>query len=326
MQCDTLFDIASLTKVVATTSLVLWAHDTGVCRLDDGLQRFYPTLRQTELGGITLRQLLTHSSGFAAWWPLYQELLPHTPVLSDAATAAKKRQQATCLILHRPLDYVPGACVVYSDLGFILLGNLLEAQYGQPLSTLFLQYVAEPLGLRHIAYRPLGQPSPLPAAASAYAATEACAWRGRVLVGEVHDENAWAMGGIAGHAGLFATAEALWQFAQAVLDTAAGKRDWLPAVLLQDSWQRRALPTGNTRALGWDTPTLGHSTAGVYFSPRSIGHLGFTGASIWIDLDRQVIVVLCTNRVHPSRQAIGIQRLRPAVHNLVMQALGVALS
>jgi CubicO group peptidase (beta-lactamase class C family) len=326
MQYDTLFDIASLTKVVATTSLVLQAHEAGICRLDDRLQRFYPALRQTPLGSVTLRQLLTHSSGLAAWWPLYQELLPGAPVLSDTATAAHKRQQATCLILHRPLDYAPGSRVVYSDLGFILLGNLLEAQYAQPLSSLFLQHVAEPLGLRRIAYRPFGQPSPLPTAASAYAATEACAWRGRVLVGEVHDENAWAMGSLAGHAGLFATAEALWQFAQALLDTAARKHDWLPAALLQESWQRQAWPTGNTRALGWDTPTPGHSTAGVYFSPRSIGHLGFTGTSLWIDLDRHVIVVLCTNRVHPSRQATGIQRLRPAVHNLVMQALGVASS
>jgi CubicO group peptidase (beta-lactamase class C family) len=326
MQCDTVFDIASLTKVVATTSLALWAHHAGVCRLDDCLQRFYPVLTHSRLGAVTLRQLLAHGGGLAAWQPLYQQLLPHDSIRRDAPPASRRRQQAACLILRAPLDYTPGTRVVYSDLGFILLGSLLEMQCGQPLSTLFLDRVAQPLGLRHVAYRPLDQPSPLPAAPAAYAATEACPWRGRVLVGEVHDENAWAMGGIAGHAGLFATAEALGQFAQALLDTAAGKSDWLPAPLLQASWQCQPLPAGNTRALGWDTPTPGHSTAGEYFSSRSIGHLGFTGTSLWIDLERQVIVVLCTNRVHPSRQVTGIQRLRPAVHNLVMQALGVAPS
>jgi serine-type D-Ala-D-Ala carboxypeptidase len=326
MQRDTLFDIASLTKVVATTSLTLRAHHARVCRLDACLQRFYPALMHTTLGSVTLRQLLAHVGGLAAWQPFYQQLLPHGPALHDATSASRRRHQATCLILREPLAYTPGTRVVYSDLGFILLGNLLEAQYGQPLSTLFLDNVAQPLGLRHIAYRPFDQPSPLPVAPTAYAATEACPWRGRVLIGEVHDENAWAMGGIAGHAGLFATAEALGQFAQALLDTVAGKSDWLPAPLLQESWQRQPIPVGTTRALGWDTPTPGHSTAGAYFSSRSIGHLGFTGTSLWIDLERQVIVVLCTNRVHPSRQATGIQRLRPAVHNLVMQALGVAPS
>ena len=137
-------------------------------------------------------------------------------------------------------------------------------------------------------------------------------------------ENAWAMGGVAGHAGLFATAEDLWHFAHALLETAVGRRDWLPPALLRESWQRHATPPGTTRALGWDTPPPGHSSAGDYFSEQSIGHLGFTGCSLWIDLAQQVIVILCTNRVHPSRQASGITSLRPAVHNLIMRALGVA--
>jgi CubicO group peptidase (beta-lactamase class C family) len=145
-----------------------------------------------------------------------------------------------------------------------------------------------------------------------------------VLVGEVHDENAWAMGGVAGHAGLFATAEDLWHFVYALLETAAGRCNWLPPALLRESWQRHAIPPGTTRALGWDTPTPGRSSSGDYFSEQSIGHLGFTGCSLWIDLARQVTVILCTNRVHPSRQATGITSLRPAVHNLIMRALGVA--
>jgi CubicO group peptidase (beta-lactamase class C family) len=145
-----------------------------------------------------------------------------------------------------------------------------------------------------------------------------------MLAGEVHDENAWAMGGVAGHAGLFATAEDLWRFVHALLETAAGRCDWLPPALLRESWQRHVTPPGTTRALGWDTPTPGRSSSGDYFSEQSIGHLGFTGCSLWIDLTRQITVILCTNRVPPSRQAIGITHLRPAVHNLIMHALGVA--
>jgi CubicO group peptidase (beta-lactamase class C family) len=326
MQRQTLFDIASLTKVVATTSLVLVAHHEGVCSVDDSLQRFYPRLANTVLGAVTLRQLLAHTGGLEAWCPLYQELLPAGPQQHDGATGRARRCRAVKLILQRPLAVAPGSRTLYSDLGFIVLADILERQYQQPLETLFLQRVVHPLGLGAVAYRPLGGTAPLPPCPDAYAATEACPWRGRLLVGEVHDENAWAMGGVAGHAGLFATAEALWRFAQALLETAAGRGNWLPAALLQESWQRLPSPPESTRALGWDTPTPGRSAAGAYFPPRSIGHLGFTGCSLWIDLEHQVTVVLCTNRVHPTRQAAGITGLRPAVHNLIMHELGVATS
>ncbi len=326
MQRETLFDIASLTKVVATTTLALIAHHEGVCTLDDTLHRFYPTSTASGPGSVTVRQLLAHTSGLAAWQPLYQTFLPVPPAPYDPATARKIRENLCCAIMHQPLTYPPGSQTVYSDLGFIVLGHVLETCYHQSLDTVFLQKIAQPFGLGATAYRPVGGYTPLPATTNAYAATEACPWRQRVLRGEVHDENAWAMGGVAGHAGLFATAHDLWQFAQALLDIAAGTRDDIPADLLRVSWQRHPTPHASTRALGWDTPTPGRSTAGAYFSPRSIGHLGFTGTSIWIDIEHDVTVILCTNRVHPTRDATGIQRLRPTVHNLVMHALGVASS
>jgi CubicO group peptidase (beta-lactamase class C family) len=380
MQCNTLFDIASLTKVVATTSLLLLAHHEGVCHLDDALQHFYPQTRGTPLGSATVRQLLAHTGGLAAWTPLYQALLPDSPACHMTSSTAARRHQAIQTILQEPLAYPPGVQTLYSDLGFILLADIVETRYQQPLDRLFRERVAQPLGLHCSGYHPLahqssiapsplageGAPlnwrpsadavagngwdggeargresartvspsndltdvpdgaSPLPVSPTAYAATEACPWRARVLAGEVHDENAWAMGGVAGHAGLFATAEALWRFTHALLETAAGRRDWLPPALLRASWQRHATPPGTTRALGWDTPTPGRSASGDYFSEQSIGHLGFTGCSLWIDLARQVTIILCTNRVHPSRQATGITSLRPAVHNLIMRALGVA--
>jgi CubicO group peptidase (beta-lactamase class C family) len=323
MQCDTLFDIASLTKVVATTSLLLLAHHEDVCHLDDALQHFYPQTRGTSLGSITVRQLLAHTGGLAAWLPLYQTLFPDGPAGHTTSSAAARRHLAVHLILQEPLTGPPGVQTLYSDLGFILLADIMETCYQQPLDRLFRERVAQPLGLQCTAYRSLDGPSPLPALPTAYAATEACPWRARVLAGEVHDENAWAMGGVAGHAGLFATAEDLWRFAHALLETAAGRRDWVPPALLRESWQRHPTPPGTTRALGWDTPTPGRSSSGDYLSEQSIGHLGFTGCSLWIDLAQQVTVVLCTNRVHPSRQATGITSLRPAVHNLIMRALGV---
>ena len=323
MQRDTLFDIASLTKVVATTSLLLLAHHEGVCHLDDALQCLYPQTRGTPLGATTVRQLLAHTGSLAAWRPLYQDLLPAGPTCQPAASAAARRRQAIQKILQEPCAYLPGSQVLYSDLGFMLLADIVEMHYQQPLDRLFAERVAQPLGLHCTGYRPLAGPSALPASPTAYAATEACPWRARVLAGEVHDENAWAMGGVAGHAGLFATAEDLWRFAHALLETAAGRRDWLPAALLHESWQCHATPPGTTRALGWDTPTPGRSSSGDYFSAWSIGHLGFTGCSLWIDLAQQVTVVLCTNRVHPTRRAPGITSLRPAVHNLIMRSLGV---
>ena len=375
MRRDTLFDVASLTKVIATTPLVLAAHRDGVLQLDDPLRRFYPGAPD-DVGAVTVRQLLAHSGGLADWLPLYARL--------DAnGTARQRRRQAAALILQEPLAYRPGQAAVYSDLGFIVLGDLLETCYGQPLDVLFEHRVARPLGLRRVAYRPLDAPAPggpswerglparqahppafaatercdpswerglparqaqppafaatercdlpwergLPARQArppAFAATERCDWRGRVLSGEVHDANAWAMGGVAAHAGLFASAAGVWAFAHAMLEAAAGRREWLPPALLRQSWQRQATPPGTTRALGWDTPTPGRSSAGAFFSPNAVGHLGFTGCSLWIDLDRRVSVVLCTNRVHPARQADGIARLRPRVHDLVMHALGVA--
>jgi CubicO group peptidase (beta-lactamase class C family) len=323
MQCDTLFDIASLTKVVATTSLVLMAHHEGVCRLDDRLERFYPQTVNSALGAVTLRQLLAHTGGLAAWRALYQELYPAGPQRCPATAARTRRREAAGLILQMPLVYSAGSQMVYSDLGFILLGDILETQYRQSLDRLFHHRVARPLDLRATAYRPLGGDSPLPTCPAAYAATEVCPWRQRLLVGEVHDENAWAMGGVAGHAGLFATVSDLWQFVRALLETAANCRSWLPASLLRESWQRYSEPLGTTRTLGWDTPTPGTSSAGESFSVRSVGHLGFTGCSIWIDLKQRVTVILCTNRVHPDRHTSGIARVRPTVHNLAMRALGL---
>ena len=316
MRRDTLFDIASLTKVLATTPLVLAACADGVLHLDDRLTRFYPDAPR-EASAVTVRQLLSHCGGFAAWLPLYRQL-------GRNEAARQRRRQAATLILRHPLAYRPGQESIYSDLGFIVLGDILETCYGQPLDVLFTERIARPLMLDGISFLPTESGEGEKDDAPDIAATERCEWRGRILCGEVHDANAWAMGGVAAHAGLFATAAAVWKFVRAMLDAAAGRLDWLAPSLLRESWQRQSKPDGTTRALGWDTPTPGHSSSGRFFSHRTIGHLGFTGCSLWIDLERQVSLILCTNRVHPSRESGRIAQLRPKVHDLAMYALGAA--
>src|SRR5262245_5709265 len=159
MQCDTLFDIASLTKVVATTSLLLLAHHEGICHLDDALQHFYPQTRGTPLGSATVRQLLAHTSGLAAWTPLYQTLLPDGPTCPTTSSTAACRSQAVQTILQEPLAYPPGVRTLYSDLGFILLADIVETRYQQPLDRLFWERVAQPLGLHCTGYRPLAHQS-----------------------------------------------------------------------------------------------------------------------------------------------------------------------
>ena len=316
MRRDTLFDIASLTKVIVTTQLVLGAHSEGLLHLDDPLQRFYPDAPQS-VSAVTLRQLLSHSGGFAAWLPVYEHL-------GHEGTARQLRLQAATLILRQPLAYRPGRGSIYSDLGFMVLGDILETCYGQPLDVLFVRRVARPLKLDNVTYLPLQGMQRVKDQVLDIAATERCEWRRRIMCGEVHDANAWAMGGVAAHAGLFATAAGVWEFAHGILEAAAGRLDWLSPSLLRDSWRRRCSPAGTTRALGWDTPTPGRSSSGKYFSHHTIGHLGFTGCSLWIDLERQVSLILCTNRIHPSRQSERIAHLRPKVHDLALHALGVA--
>ena len=242
MRRETWFDVASLTKVMATTHLVLGAHSEGLLHLDDPLRRFYPDV-PTDVSAVTVRQLLSHCGGFAAWLPLYEQVDPN-------GTARQRRRQATSLILRRCLAHRPGQAAVYSDLGFMVLGDILETCYGQTLDVLFMRRIARPLKLDGIAYRPPKSNGRAKDNPPDVAATERCEWRGRVLSGEVHDANAWSMGGVAAHAGLFATALGVWEFAHAMLEAAAGRLDWLPPSLLRESWQRQSDPLA--RRVPWD--------------------------------------------------------------------------
>lgn len=305
---DTIFDLASLTKVICTTTLTMRAVDDGLLRLDDRVAAWIPEWRGEDRAGVTIRDLLAHSSGLTAYLPYYRDLTG--------------RAEFQAAIASSPLEYPPRTRSIYSDLGFILLGFILEDARARaarawpgttdPGSLLGAQFrrVATYLTAEPLAFNP-------PRAWRVRTApTEFDGWRGRTLAGEVHDENAWAVGGVAGHAGLFGTAGAVGAFARATLHTISGM-----GVLAQPDTMRmfiaRTGVPGSSRAIGWDT-MLPTSSCGTLMSSTAIGHTGFTGTSLWIDWERDLYIVLLTNRLHPTRDNNAIRQIRPRFHDAVM--------
>ena len=313
MTLDTVFDLASLTKPIATATSLMLLSEAGKVELDAPVCTYLPSFGQVGTPAPTLRQLLVHCAGLPAWRPYYQRVDPTLP--------PPDRKRLVYDAVHRePLTAPPATVANYSDIGFILLGELVETIGGMPFDEFCAQMIFRPLGLTQMGFIDLDRPRPIE---RQFASTEDCPWRKRVLDGEVHDDNAWIMGGVAGHAGLFATGREVWEFAQGLLDGLHGKRWLVSAPTLRAFIQRQSLPNGSTWALGWDTPTPGHSSAGRYFSASAIGHLGFTGTSLWVDPVKQVSVVLLTNRVHPTREREGIQTFRPVIHDAVIRALNL---
>lgn len=298
---DTLYDLASLTKVVATTTMAMILVDEGKLDLDQPVRELLPGFQGPGKEAVTMRHLLTHSSGLAALAPLYKEI--------EGRPAYLERIQAMDLV------YPTGSRSLYSDLGIILLGEILEKTAGQPLDTFVEERVFAPLGMRATQFRPPAELRPR------IAPTEEDPWRGRLVHGEVHDENAFAMGGVAPHAGLFGTAGDLARFAQMLLNGGTLDGHRIVSRETVDLFTRRAGIPGSDRALGWDTKSAEGSSAGTLFSPDSFGHTGFTGTSMWMDPERQLFVILLTNRVHPTRENNLIREVRPAVADAVVRAL-----
>jgi CubicO group peptidase (beta-lactamase class C family) len=276
--------------------------DEGRLDLDKKVQDFLPLFAGPGKEAVTVRHLLTHSSGIDWWAPLYEEIQGSEEYL--------RRIQAMELV------YEPGAEYKYSDLGIILLGEILSRVAGRPLDEFVRERVFEPLAMTDTLYRPGEDLLPR------IAPTELDAWRGRVVRGEVHDENAFALGGIAPHAGLFSTAGDLSRFVQMLLNGGVLEHHRIVSRETVELFTRRAGGVADsTRALGWDTKSPEHSTAGSLFSPDSFGHTGFTGTSIWVDPERELFVILLTNRVHPTRENQLIRQARPAVADSVVMAL-----
>jgi CubicO group peptidase (beta-lactamase class C family) len=297
---DTIYDLASLTKVIVTTTVAMILVDEGRLDLSKPVSAFLPAFRGGAKDRVTIAHLLTHSSGLDWWAPLHLEL--------KGKEAYLDRIQAMELV------YEPGTKSLYSDLGVFLLGEVLERVAGESLQDFARRRLLEPLGMRDTAYRPA--PELLPRIAP----TEQDAWRGRLLRGEVHDENAYALNGVAPHAGLFGTAPDLARFAQMLLNGGVYDHHRIVSREVVERFTRPAGIPGSSRALGWDTPSEG-SSSGSRFSAHSFGHTGFTGTSMWMDPDRRLFVILLSNRVHPTRQNDAIREVRRAVADAVVGAL-----
>jgi len=302
---ETMYDAASLTKSVVTTTLVAMQVEAGQIDLDATVAHYIPEWA----GGpnpdwrsrVTIRHLLTHTSGLPAHEDFYKTI--------------KTQQEMIAQICAEPLAYEPGTQSVYSDLGFILLGEILQRVTGRPLDQLARERIFAPLGMESTTFNPGA------ALRKRIAPTEMdTTWRKRLIRGEVHDENAFAMGGVAGHAGMFATAPDLAAFCQMVLNGGIYEHKRLLARATLNQFTAPSTLGQGTRTLGWMLPTE-NSASGHFFAADSFGHLGFTGASIWIDPSRELFVVLLTNRVYPTRDNEKIAQVRPAVHDAVVQAL-----
>jgi CubicO group peptidase (beta-lactamase class C family) len=303
----TVFDLASLTKPLATTLAVMRLVQDGDLRLDRRLASLLPAFADTDKHAITLEHLLSHTSGLPAYRPWYPEL--------GALPPWERRERLQQRLQAEPLVCPPGDRALYSDLDFMLLGWVVEAASGRRLDRFLDDTVYAPLGVRSVFFIDLQQPRP----PVSFAATEACSWRGRLIEGEVHDEHAHALGGIAGHAGLFGTAAGVHALIRELLRAYHAGEGRVFHTETVRRFLRRVDRTD--KALGFDMPAAAGASCGLHFPPTAIGHLGFTGTSFWVRLEDSTAVVLLTNRVHPARANTAIRRFRPAVHDAVMHAV-----
>jgi CubicO group peptidase (beta-lactamase class C family) len=313
----TIYDLASLTKVVGLATAAMFAVQDGSLDLEAPVQRYLPAFDGPGKQRVSIRMLLAHTSGLPAWRPLFREV--------------DTREAAFALAATTPLETAPGSLEVYSDLGAIVLTQIIESIYHERIDSLLQRRLFQPLGLSSTGFLPP------PDWRDRIAPTELDLWRGRVLRGEVHDENAALMDGVSGHAGLFGSAEDLLTFAEWMIEgwnegtrergnagTSERKNESavpsLPRSLVREFTRRPGLARGSNRALGWDTPSQGGS-AGSQLSRNSFGHTGFTGTSLWIDPEHDLAIVLLSNRVNPTRDNPRWTPVRAGIADLVMTTL-----
>jgi serine-type D-Ala-D-Ala carboxypeptidase len=309
---DTMFDLASLTKPLCTVLSILCLVERKKIHLQSRLAELVIQTISKEQRDISVQQLLSHSSGLPAYKPYYKGFKPVIDI--------HNKSRLVQAVLNEKLAYRPVSNCVYSDLGYILLGVVIEAVSGLPLDTFFLQEITTPLKLeKKIQFRPpVGF---LDKEEKNIVATEFCPWRGKILQGEVHDEHSWLLNGIAGHAGLFGSIEGVLSLVEHLLNQWGGKfshpgysNDLLARALTRQF-------ANQTWCLGFDSPSPVHSSAGKYLSQQSAGHLGYTGTSFWMDPERELAIVLLSNRIHPTRKNEQIKQFRPLFHDTVVQAV-----
>lgn len=309
---NSLFDLASLTKIFSTTTLLGLLRSRKWITFEDPYCKYFPEFPHKE---VTLKHLMTHTSGHSAWKPFYMDLVEKFSPTPIWAIAPQYRQTAMReLLFKEPLENPAGSVCKYSDITMMLLGFLIENLLDHSLPDVFEEQVARPLGLKKTVFIPIREPAHV-GVRSDIVATEKSVWRNALLQGQVNDDNTWAMGGWAGQAGLFSTIPETLRWAQALF---AG---FLPREVLTELWTKPDQPANCERLLGWDTASRTQPSCGKYFSPSTVGHLGFTGTSLWIDLDAQLAVALFTNRIHPTIDNLKIREFRPKLHDAVRMDL-----
>lgn len=326
MKESLVFDVASLTKAVVTTTLIMRLVDRGQITIDRRLSHFFQTFGSHGKEKMCVRHLLAHSSGYPDHLPYYKQV----EQADRAARAGLMSSREACDFVYNEifrsrLENLPGKVTKYSDIGYILLGRVAEVAHGgKTIDRLAREEIFKPLGLSSTGYVDLMKlkRGGFEAVSDMIVPTNRCAWRGKLICGEVQDENAWAMGGVAGHAGVFSTAQDIHRFASEMIECYHGRSEYLSSEVLKSFWQKEE--GEGTWALGWDTPSKTGSSAGQYFSEQAVGHLGYTGCSLWIEPELELSVVLLTNRVHPSTTNKQIKEFRPLFHDAVMESLGYA--
>ena len=305
---ETIFDLASLTKPLATALAVMALVEDGKLALDQQLGDVLPGFVKDSKAAIEINHLLNHNSGLTDYRAYFKKIEPIRPV--------KRKSALRQLLVKEPLVNPVGSHVLYSDIGFMILEWLIEEIAGKRLDQYLAETIYGPLQLNNLFFVDLnGDPRP-----GEFAATEQCIWRRQMICGQVHDENAYAAGGIGGHAGLFGTASDI----HCLLNHLLGAYQGQPSTRLFQPDKVRLFfnrLAGSDKALGFDMPSESGSSAGRFFSSNSVGHLGFTGTSFWMDLNRSIIVILLTNRVHPTRGNGAIKGFRPLLHDAIMQTL-----
>jgi len=321
---DALFDLASLTKPLGTGLAALLLASQNRLDLNASITKTIPELKDAKFEKVTIDMLLEHTSGLPAVRNYGQDL-----ERAEAKLIASERTLGTskamtfvrAALADLRLESEPGTKVVYSDVGFILLGLIIENIVGKPLDVYLAREVYRPLGLHDDLFfvrldDDRGRQRLL---RRTFAATEDCKWRKKLLQGEVHDPNAWAMGGVAGHAGLFGTVDAVWTLVKSLWESYKGDSRVFHNGTVRRFWTRSKRLRDTTRTLAWDTPSAQNPSAGKRFSLTSVGHLGFTGTSVWIDLSTDIIGVVLTNAAHPTPEGKQekMQKFRPRVYDLI---------
>lgn len=315
MLAETIFDLASVSKVVGAATLAATLIERRWIDWSTPLSAILPVQRYP---GIELRHLLSHTGGFIWWEPFWERLRARfAPRAVHEVSVAERQAAMREMILAVVPKAAPGEKMEYSDISFLLLGFAIEEVLQMPLDRAVRELVWEPMGLEGLFYRHTTQ-APGEGRLEHVAATENCPWRGGVLQGQVHDDNTWAMGGYAAHAGIFGSVRDVLHFARRFFD------GYLSRETLSRFWTRVSEPAGCERTPGWDTPSAQGSSAGQFFAPGTVGHTGFTGTSLWIDPSARIAVSLLTNRVHPTRENLKIREFRPRFHDALRRDLSAS--